>query len=343
MYHHLTSPYLRRIWFAAPQDESDKQVDWLASVSSDINQPYEVLPLTLRLMDISLSLAINFDKKNAQLLAACCLWIACKLVGSTICVTAVDLASYMDNQYTVQEMLAMEAYVISVLGRRMQPPTVYHFLRLYIHSFVHAINPTGPAATSTQAGTGSSSSSSAAAKTEEGGDTQELPSSQEQALKERDKPFSECAHFLMLACLHDGLLSAVCPSLLAGAILASTIESVYGVDAFSMSYFHYATNGYFFDAKNRSICMELMTMIMSAARVCQESPQCLYMRKQCPSFFRRKFYPGLMSPSGQSFVCDTVLQCTVEEPDPGLEMVRRMQAALGVICPVRPLLCWLDI
>ncbi|KAF8725498.1 hypothetical protein HU200_020025 [Digitaria exilis] len=107
-------------------------IDWLVEVTEGYRLVPETLYLTVNYMDRYLSVK-KINRNRLQLLGVSCLLIAAKY--EEICPPQVEELCYVtDGSYTKEEVLQMEASVLSYLKFEMAVPTSKCFLRRFVHA-----------------------------------------------------------------------------------------------------------------------------------------------------------------------------------------------------------------
>ncbi|CAM0957311.1 unnamed protein product [Alopecurus aequalis] len=105
-------------------------IDWLVEVTEEYRLAPETLYLTVNYIDRYLSRK-EIDRHKLQLLGVACLLIAAK--HEEICPPQVEELCYItDNTYVKDEVLQMEASILSCLKFEMTAPTAKCFLRRFL-------------------------------------------------------------------------------------------------------------------------------------------------------------------------------------------------------------------
>ncbi|KAJ0740224.1 putative cyclin [Helianthus annuus] len=102
-------------------------IDWLVEVAEEYKLLSHTLYLTVSYIDKFLSVNV-LNRKGLQLLGVSSMLIAVKYEEISLLHTE-DFCYIMDNTYTKQEVVKMEADVLKALNFEMGNPTVKSFLR----------------------------------------------------------------------------------------------------------------------------------------------------------------------------------------------------------------------
>lgn len=107
-------------------------VDWLVEVAQEYRLTSDTLHLTLNLLDRFLSLEA-VPREELQLAGIACMWAASKF-EEIYAPTARNFCYITDNTYDQQQLVAMEARLLSALNFQLAVPTAKTFQRRYLQA-----------------------------------------------------------------------------------------------------------------------------------------------------------------------------------------------------------------
>lgn len=107
-------------------------VDWLVEVAMEYRLCSDTLHLTVALLDRFLSV-VPVGRDQLQLAGIACMWAAAKY-EEIYAPSAREFCFITDNTYTPQQLVQMEALVLSGLSFRLTLPTAKAFLRRYLQA-----------------------------------------------------------------------------------------------------------------------------------------------------------------------------------------------------------------
>lgn len=110
-------------------------VNWMTRVAVDTGASLHAIHLAISYFDVVFSRNLKFPSQKHQLLISTCLFTATKQVDTT----KMWISEYLDyvqeaNTFTVRDVLNMEAYLLSVLNWKLELPSAYAFLQLYVNA-----------------------------------------------------------------------------------------------------------------------------------------------------------------------------------------------------------------
>ena len=124
--------YIRDIQTEMTQNMRCILVDWCIEVAIEYRLTSDTLFLSMNLLDRYLSL-VSVSRDQLQLAGIACMWAAAKY-EEIFAPAAKDFCFITDNTYSVQQLVDMEAQVLSVLHFEMTVPTCKTFLRRYLQA-----------------------------------------------------------------------------------------------------------------------------------------------------------------------------------------------------------------
>eukprot|EP00775_Hariotina_reticulata_P012254 gene12254-12391_t len=107
-------------------------VDWLVEVAQEYRLTSDTLHLTLNLLDRFLSVE-PVIREELQLAGIACMWVASKF-EEIYAPTARNFCYITDNTYDQQQLVAMEARLLSTLNFTLAVPTAKTFQRRYLQA-----------------------------------------------------------------------------------------------------------------------------------------------------------------------------------------------------------------
>jgi cyclin A len=107
-------------------------VDWLVEVAQEYRLTSDTLHLTLNLLDRFLSVE-SIVREELQLAGIACMWVASKF-EEIYAPTARNFCYITDNTYDQQQLVAMEARLLSALNFTLAVPTAKTFQRRYLQA-----------------------------------------------------------------------------------------------------------------------------------------------------------------------------------------------------------------
>lgn len=104
-------------------------VDWMVEVQENFELNHETLYLGVKIVDTYLS-KVTVSKQTLQLVGAAAMFIASKF-DERVPPLVDDLTYICDGAYTHDQLIAMEASILRVIGFDLSMPLSYRFLRRY--------------------------------------------------------------------------------------------------------------------------------------------------------------------------------------------------------------------
>lgn len=104
-------------------------VDWMVEVQENFELNHETLYLGVKIVDTYLS-KVTVSKQTLQLVGAAAMFIASKY-DERVPPLVEDLTYICDGAYTHDQLIAMEASILRVIGFDLSMPLSYRFLRRY--------------------------------------------------------------------------------------------------------------------------------------------------------------------------------------------------------------------
>ncbi|XP_034231565.1 G2/mitotic-specific cyclin-B3 [Thrips palmi] len=104
-------------------------IDWMVEVQENFELNHETLYLGVKIVDIYLS-KVTVSKQTLQLVGAAAMFIASKY-DERVPPLVEDLTYICDGAYTHDQLIAMEASILRVIGFDLSMPLSYRFLRRY--------------------------------------------------------------------------------------------------------------------------------------------------------------------------------------------------------------------
>lgn len=113
--------------------------EWLHDVAEVEKLSSQTLHMSMSLMDRFLSQVPTFQKSKYQLLAATCFLVCAKREEAEEDVPSIsEFCTMCDNQFTKQEFIQMEAFLLNTLEWDIAECTPLHFLNFYVEKGISA-------------------------------------------------------------------------------------------------------------------------------------------------------------------------------------------------------------